>query len=180
MYRELIKFQGWNNCYIFAFEPHQSWPSSLFLHGCSRPDSCPQQETPLWVERLWRLRQLRQPQSQKGITHLTKLSRKSPLSQDRSNKLLLFFLTLSLLKLKKHLVKSVISNTKGPEALRELGSSLNLLPFEKLDDIPPKDLKKVLKEAVKNQRSNVRWKRRLLRALVKKLLGDNKVSLQDC
>ena len=88
--------------------------------------------------------------------------------------------TFSLLKLKKRLFKSVMSNTKGPEALRELGSSLDLLPSEKLDEFTPKELKKALKEALKNRTSSVRWKRRPLRTLVKKLLGDDKVSLQDC
>lgn len=72
------------------------------------------------------------------------------------------------------LVRSVTANFTA--ALSELGSSIVLLSLKELSTIPSNDLKKVLK----NLGPTVRWTQCQLHTLVKKELGDKKVSLQRC
>ncbi|XP_056236500.1 otoancorin [Seriola aureovittata] len=77
-------------------------------------------------------------------------------------------------QLKKRLVKSVISKSNAAQALRELGSSVTMLSPKQLSMLSDTDLKEVLK----NLGPNVQWTRGQMRALLKKQLGDKKVSLQ--
>ncbi|XP_020497597.1 otoancorin [Labrus bergylta] len=69
-------------------------------------------------------------------------------------------------KLKKNLVKSLMSNSNTSQALQDLGSSVNLLS--------PKQLSKFACNDIKELVSNVEWTRGQLRTLVKKCLGDKK------
>lgn len=79
-------------------------------------------------------------------------------------------LTLSWLKLKKRLIKAVMSNSNTTEVLPTLGSSVTLLSPTHLPPMSVDDLK--------NLGSSVQWTKDQLRKLVKKQLGDMKVSLQ--
>ncbi|XP_039973328.1 otoancorin [Xiphias gladius] len=78
-------------------------------------------------------------------------------------------------KMKKRLVKTVMSNSSATQALCELGSSFTLLSAKQLSAIPGSDLKEVLK----NLGPNVQWTQSQLHTLVKKQLGDKRVSLQE-
>lgn len=84
--------------------------------------------------------------------------------------------TSSWLKLKKRLLKSVMSNSNSANALAlsELGSSVTLLSPKQLSMIPGTDLK----EFLKTLGPNIQWTKAQLRTLVKKQLGNKMVSLQ--
>ncbi|KAM8870252.1 otoancorin isoform 2-T2 [Spinachia spinachia] len=69
-------------------------------------------------------------------------------------------------KLKKRLVKSVMSNTNATEAVGRLGRSVALLSPKQLSEIPDKQLK----EFLKNMGLDVQWTRGQQRAVVTKLL----------
>ncbi|KAM7383470.1 hypothetical protein PAMP_003118 [Pampus punctatissimus] len=75
-------------------------------------------------------------------------------------------------KLKKRLLKSVMSNSDSTNtlALSELGSSVTLLTPKQLSMIPGTNLKEVLK----NLGPNIRWTKAQLHTLVKKQLGNKK------
>uniref|UniRef100_UPI0037E7AB85 otoancorin n=1 Tax=Semicossyphus pulcher TaxID=241346 RepID=UPI0037E7AB85 len=73
-------------------------------------------------------------------------------------------------KLKKNLVNSLMSKSNITQTLGELGISLNSLTAKQLSKIPDPDIKTLLKKL----RPKMKWKRRQLRALVKKYLGKKK------
>ncbi|XP_041843600.1 otoancorin [Melanotaenia boesemani] len=73
-------------------------------------------------------------------------------------------------KLKKRLVKSMMSNSSSTQTLHDLGTSINLLSPEQLSAIPADNLKDVLRSLG----DNVTWTRSQLCILVKKQLSDKK------
>ncbi|XP_068591549.1 otoancorin isoform X2 [Cebidichthys violaceus] len=81
----------------------------------------------------------------------------------------------NITELRKHLVKSVMSNKNSTEALGSLGGSVALLSPKQLSETTDKPLKELLK----NVGSTIQWTRAQQRTLSKKLLCNN-VSLHDC
>lgn len=107
-------------------------------------------------------------------THCPSFSQIGHLLQEQKFQILSIYsslFVLSQLKVKKQLVKSMISNSKDIQTLQDLGSSVTLLPLEQLSSLSRNDLKKVLK----NLGTNVQWTRGQMRALLEKQLGDEKV-----
>lgn len=75
-----------------------------------------------------------------------------------------------LLKLKRHLVRSMVSKHNLTQVARDLGSCISLLPLENVCNISWSDLKEI------QQNANVQWTPAQMYALVKKRLGDERVS----
>lgn len=112
--------------------------------------------------------------TQVTLTHCPSFSQIWHLHQEQKFQILSIYsclFVLSQLKVKKQLVKSMISNSKDIQTLQDLGSSVTLLPLEQLSSLSRNDLKKVLK----NLGNNVQWTRGQMRALLEKQLGDEKV-----
>lgn len=108
------------------------------------------------------------------LTCCPNFSRIWHLHQEQEFQIYSSFFVLSQLKLKKRLAKFMISKSTDIQTLQDLGSSVTLLPAKQLSLLSRSDLKKVLK----NLGPNVQWTRGQLRTLLKKQLGDEKVSWQ--
>lgn len=75
-----------------------------------------------------------------------------------------------VLKLKRRLVRSMVSKHNLTEIARDLGSSISLLPLENVRAISWSDLMEI------QQNASVQWTPAQMHALVKKRLGDERVS----
>lgn len=79
-----------------------------------------------------------------------------------------------VLKLKRRLVRSMVSKQNLTQIARDLGSSIYLLPLENVSAISWSDLKEI------QQNAGVPWTPAQMHALVKKRLGDVRVSCTPC
>lgn len=73
-------------------------------------------------------------------------------------------------KLKKRLIKRLLSISNATKVLKDLGRSVTLVPPKQLSQIPVE----TLREFMKDQGVDFQWSKSQLRILVKKLLGSNK------